>query len=66
MKAQTAAEDDAAPAIKKNSRPEDEIQITAIEKTEETVKQMRDRRQRAKLNQFILRIFKAGVYSFKN
>jgi hypothetical protein len=38
MKAQTAAEDDAAPAIKKNSRPEDESQITAIEKTEETVK----------------------------
>lgn len=38
VKAQTAAEDDATPAIKKNSRPEDESQITAIEKTEETVK----------------------------
>lgn len=38
VKAQTAVEDDATPAIKKNSRPEDESQITAIEKTEETVK----------------------------
>ena len=39
VKAQTAtAENDTTPAIKKNSRPEDESQTIAIEKTEETIK----------------------------
>ena len=39
VKAQTAAaEDEATPAIKKNSRPENESQTTAIEQTEDPVK----------------------------